>query len=251
MRPVSEYLEAKRWVAWGLNDCQIGRLMGISRGTIRDWRTGKVRASDGSGLYARTGDCPRCHEAPLDERWYAYLLGLYLGDGCLSQCARGVYRLRVVLDERYLGIISECAAAIGAMRPWSDSVTFYQNLGCIEVSGFWKHWPCLFPQHGRGPKHKRRIKLRAWQLAIVRKHPDRLLRGLIHSDGWRGENRVWGGKYSYPRYQFSNASDDIRRIFCDACDLLGVRWRHMNERNISVARADDVDKLDSIIGYKV
>jgi hypothetical protein len=128
---------------------------------------------------------------------------------------------------------------------------FNQNLGCIEVSAYWKHWPCLFPQHGRGPKHKRRIELRAWQKAIVEQHPDRLLRGLIHSDGWRGENRVKGGKYSYPRYNFSNTSEDIRKIFCDACDLLGVRWRRMNERNISVARAEDVAKLDCFIGYKM
>jgi hypothetical protein len=61
---------------------------------------------------------------------------------------------------------------------------------------------------------------------------------------------VRGGKYSYPRYQFSNASSDIRQIFCDACDLLDVSWRRMNERNISVARAADVAKLDCIIGPK-
>jgi hypothetical protein len=35
------------------------------------------------------------------------------------------------------------------------------------------------------------------------------LRGLFHSDGWRGLNRVHvkGRDYSYPRYQFSNRSD--------------------------------------------
>jgi hypothetical protein len=251
MRPISEYLEAKRWVARGLNDCQIGRLIGISRGTVRDWRAGKVRSGKRSARYVGIGDCPRCDGVPLDARWYSYLLGLYLGDGCISEHPREVFRLRIVLDERYLGIISECAAAIGAMRPAKNSITFNQNLGCIEVSAYWKHWPCLFPQHGRGPKHKRRIELRAWQKAIVEQHPDRLLRGLIHSDGWRGENRVKGGKYSYPRYNFSNTSEDIRKIFCDACDLLGVRWRRMNERNISVARAEDVAKLDCFIGYKM
>src|SRR5918992_819882 len=175
MRPTSEYLEAKRWVAWGLNDCQIGRLMRISRTTVRDWRTERVRDLSGSRRCARMDpeDCPRCDDASLNECWYAYLLGLYLEDGCLSEHARGVFRLRVVLDERHLGIISECAVAIGAMRPAKDSVTFNQNPGCIEVSAYWKHWPCLFPQHGRGPKHKRPIKLWSWQEAIVRRHPDR------------------------------------------------------------------------------
>jgi hypothetical protein len=37
----------------------------------------------------------------------------------------------------------------------------------------------------------------------------------IHSDGWRGNNRVVATRkrYSYPRYQFSNRSDDIRALF--------------------------------------
>ncbi|MGH2786762.1 MAG: hypothetical protein ACRDJV_02485 [Actinomycetota bacterium] len=201
-------------------------------------------------VYVGIDDCPRCHGAALDAAWYAYLFGLYLGDGCLAEHARGVFRLRIVLDERYLGIISECATAIGSVRPSKrDRVTFTQNLGCIEVSAFWKHWPYLFPQHGRGPKHTRVIKLRAWQQQIVHQYPDRLLRGLIHSDGWRGDNIVKGKPY--PRYQFTNASSDIRKIFCDACDRFGVRWRRMNERNISIARAPDVAKLDCVVGRKM
>lgn len=45
-----------------------------------------------------------------------------------------------------------------------------------------------------------------WQPAIVDEHPQPLIRGLIHSDGWRGLNRVTvkGREYAYPRYQFSN-----------------------------------------------
>lgn len=31
--------------------------------------------------------------------------------------------------------------------------------------------------------------------------------------------------YAYPRYQFSNRSDDIRGIFCEYCDQVGVEWR--------------------------
>lgn len=43
---------------------------------------------------------------------YVYLLGLYLGDGSISTHARGVFRLRVTLDQRYPGIIQECARAM-------------------------------------------------------------------------------------------------------------------------------------------
>jgi hypothetical protein len=128
----------------------------------------------------------------------------------------------------------------------------YRQTGCVAVSAYSKQWPCLFPQHGPGPKHERRVELIDWQDAIVHKATEALLRGLIHSDGCRSLNRVGRGdeRFAYPRYTFSNASADIRRIFCDACDAIGLEWRQMNARNISVARRDSVTKLDGFIGPK-
>ena len=123
---------------------------------------------------------------------------------------------------------------------------------CAWVNNSSKQWPCLFPQHGPGKKHERKIELADWQLEVARQRPQLLLRGLIHSDGCRSTNTVrHGGKsYEYPRYTFSNRSDDIRRIFCDACDLIGVEWRVMNRWNISVARRASVARLDEFIGPK-
>lgn len=122
------------------------------------------------------------------------------------------------------------------------------HVGCYAINGYWKHWPCLFPQHGPGPKFQRRILLTPWQQQIAFAHPDRLLRGLIHSDGSRDLNFV-NGK-SYPRYQFTYNSDDIRAIFCRACDELAIRWTHPNWRTISISRRADVAVLDAIIGPK-
>ena len=78
------------------------------------------------------------------------------------------------------------------------------------------------------------------------------LRGLIHSDGCRHINRVWHGdkSYEYSRYEFSNASGDIRALFCASCDALGIPWRRMNARNVSVARREGVAALDEFVGPK-
>ena len=124
--------------------------------------------------------------------------------------------------------------------------------GAVDVSAYSRQWPCLFPQHGPGPKHRRQIELTAWQQAIVDRDTPFLLRGLIHSDGSRSMNRVVsnGRRYEYPRYTFSNVSDDIKRIFCDACDALGIEWRRMNAKNISVARRASVARLDEFVGPK-
>jgi hypothetical protein len=102
----------------------------------------------------------------------------------------------------------------------------------LYVESYWKHWPCLFPQHGPGRKHERRIALVPWQQRIVDAHPDQLVRGLIHSDGSRHINRIEHPRrtYEYVRYEFSNRPDDIKRIFWEACDALGVQWRVMKPR---------------------
>lgn len=119
----------------------------------------------------------------------------------------------------------------------------------VEVSSFSKSWPCLIPQHGHRKKHDRPIVLREWQRELVAQWPEQLLRGLIHSDGCRFLN-TGRGNWCCPRYAFSNKSDDIRSIFCDACDRFGVHWTRGGEKNTYVSRKADVARLDDFIGPK-
>lgn len=203
------------------------------------------------GQRVPTPDCPRCGGATSDESACAYLLGLYLGDGFLSKHPRA-HRLRIVLDARYPSIIYQATEAMAAMRtPTPARVNVLDRGGCVEVSAYWQHWPCLFPKHGPGWKQARRIVLETWQGAIVKAHPQMLLRGLIHSDGCRVMNRVHRRKYGYPRYFFTNRSPDILDIFRTACNMLGISsHRYSKPDTISIARMDDVARLDSFIGPK-
>jgi hypothetical protein len=244
----------ERLIGAGLNPCEVSRRTGIPRSTIRDW------AWQGRWLTVvgrDNGDCDRCggpaHVWAALPSSYAYLLGLYLGDGCLSPGRRGVFHLRIALDDRYPGIIRECRQAIEDLLP-RNRVHVQPKRGeqCSDVGVYSKQLPCLFPQHGPGRKHERRIVLEPWQEKIVGERPGALLRGLIHSDGCRFENHVRHGNrlYTYPRYGFSNRSGDIRRIFTDACDRLGVEWRVMNACTISVAQRKSVGLLDAFVGPK-
>jgi hypothetical protein len=122
------------------------------------------------------------------------------------------------------------------------------NERCWEVYSFSKHWPCLFPQHGPGRKHERRIELTPWQQELVDLDPRPLVRGLLHSDGCRVLN--WVNGTPYPRYHFSNVSADIRAIFGRACDQLGIEWRPNNRWSLSVARRGSVALLDEFVGPK-
>lgn len=243
MRSQAEWDEVHRLIASGLNDCAIARATGIPRPTVNDWRHQGPHRRERT---QRRSNCPRCDLVPLDEPSYAYLLGLYLGDGCLSWHRRDVYCLRMVLDAKYPNIIAECARAmttVGGRR-----VAQTPAKGCVVVNAYWKHWPCLFPQHGPGKKHRRTIELMPWQRGITRQHPELLLRGLVHSDGCRILNRVNGT--DYPRYHFTNKSSGIREIFCIGCDDYGVHWTAPKPVEISVARRIDVARLDLVIGPK-
>jgi hypothetical protein len=138
----------------------------------------------------------------------------------------------------------------------TSSVFRRARIGCHDIKSTSKHWPCLFPQHGPGRKHERKIELEAWQQVIVAEYAGDFARGLFHSDGYRGMNRVrralahgdrW---YEYPRYLFVNHSPDIPRLCGDALDRLGVEWRFSKWNTISVARRDAVARLDQFVGPK-
>ena len=259
MRTIEEVRRVQRLIEYGLNDCQVARQTGIPRGTIRDWRHGKVprRGPLGSRIPAEHS-CPACghrkHDfGALPAADYAYLLGLYLGDGCLSPNRRGVFRLRILLDRKYPGIVRECARAMATVMPSSRvGVLQHRHENADEVSSYSRAWPCLIPQHGPGRKHLRKIELAGGQQDIVSEHPEWLLRGLIHSDGSYSVNTIRHPKktYVYPRYLFSNRSADIRQIFCDACDRLGIEWRVMTKYNISIARRDSIATMDEFVGPK-
>ena len=128
--------------------------------------------------------------------------------------------------------------------------------GVVVVQSNWKHWPCLFPQHGPGRKHERPIVLEPWQREVAQAFPADLLRGLFHSDGCRVSNwatRVVHGerrRYDYPRWQFVNASEDILGVCTWALDLVDVAWRRSGPRTVSVSRREAVAALDRLIGPK-
>jgi hypothetical protein len=191
----------------------------------------------------------------MDESSYAYLLGLYLGDGHIVHGPRDVYVLAIACSNDWPGLMAAAREAMAAVMP-ASSVCGVKQTGCTMIKSYSKHWACLFPQHGPGRKHQRKIELAQWQEVIVRKYPGEFARGLFHSDGWRGVNRVhrmladgehW---YEYPRYLFGNESGDILRLCGEALDQLGVAWRYSRRNSISVARREAVARLDAFVGPK-
>lgn len=248
MYPMAERERALRLLAEGMSVSAVSRRLGVSRAALREWRDrGPEPCSPSAG-------CSRCEGRALDAAAYAALLGYYLGDGCIDR-QRTTYSLRVSCDRTYPGIVADVTGVMAAVhtrgRPGHVAAP-----GVVVVRAYWKHWPCLFPQHGAGRKHERELVLAAWQRTIVEEHPADFLRGLFHSDGCRVNNwttRTVAGvpkRYDYPRWQFVNNSPDIRRWCGEALDLVDVPWRQSNWKTISVSTRAGVARLDALIGPK-
>ena len=253
MHPPGAVARALRLGSDGLSAVEISRKLAIPRRTIADWLAGTVpRHSRRSDPDLALAVCARCgqqeHEFGRLPRAYVYLLGLYFGDGCISASPRDVFKLRIVLDSKYPGIIAEAQGAIGEVMPSNKVTVQVRPRNCVEVYSYSKAWPCLIPQHGPGKKHHRFIALQVWQCRLVERWPGALLRGLIQSDGCRFMNT--GRGWRHPRYSFCNPSEDIKGIFCDACDRLGLHWTRAGPKTIYVSRKADVAVLDRIVGPK-
>lgn len=161
---------AAELLAEGLSQAEVARRTGVSRAVIRDWVSAGPEAV---AERRRTlpslhppGSCPWVPRMADVGPQYAYLLGLYLGDGVISSARRDVFKLRLYL----------------------------------------------------------------------------------HSDGSRFLN--WSKGRPYPRYMFANKSADIHSIFGRACDVLGIEHRPANAKNISIARRESVELMDSFVGPK-
>jgi hypothetical protein len=243
MHPIEVRRTAVSMLASGWSVNATASRLGVSRAAVRDWRDHGV---DRPGTWSGLGELPSAE--------YAALFGYYLGDGCVSEAARTTF-LRVSCDRGYPGIIADVDRCIRAVHP-HRSVHHVEAPGVVVVQNAWKLWPVVFPQHGRGRKHERALVMADWQREMVERHPGAFLRGLFHSDGSRVRNwatREVAGvrkRYDYPRWQFTNESEDIKQWCGEALDLLGIPWRRSNRKTLSVSTREGVRMLDEHIGPK-
>jgi hypothetical protein len=105
--PPREVAVALQLADRGLTATEIARRTGIPRRTIHDWIEGAV-----PGKQALNAACIRCAGVrpvfpDATEHAYAYLLGMYLGDGTISAHPRNVYRLRIFQFSGYPRLVEE------------------------------------------------------------------------------------------------------------------------------------------------
>ncbi|MGW4896735.1 helix-turn-helix domain-containing protein [Kitasatospora sp. NPDC004240] len=244
----------------GARNADVARRLSVPAGTISWWKHQDL-AKHGTLPGRKRSTCPHCYGSALDRPAYAYLLGLYLGDGHITQPRQHrTLSLFITCDNNWPGIMDSVEQAMRSVFP-NNKPCRVRRTGCHDVKLYSNHLLCHFPQHGPGKKHERTIALEPWQREIVEAHPWEFLRGLIHSDGCRITNwatRTVNGvvrRYEYPRYFFTNTSTDITRLLTDTLDAVGVAWkasvpRPTGQVNVSIARKASVALMDTHIGPK-
>lgn len=202
------------------------------------------------------------------EEAYAYMLGMYLGDGYIVQMPR-TYALRIACDYKYPKIIEKVTKYMQILFPKNKVnyfTSYYNNKpSCTEVKIYNNGIPKKFPQHGIGKKHERPIVLESWQKVIVDKYPKLFLCGLFESDGCRYESKIKRKNseqyYTYWNYNFSNVSLNITNLVLDKLKKLNISYRlqhkykNTNENCekqyvVTISKKTDVAFMDTFIGPK-
>lgn len=188
---------------------------------------------------------------------YFYILGQYLGDGCINEMKnKRTHVLRIACADKYPKIIEEVKNCLGLVFP-NNKVQNVQSRGCKLIGIYNCNLPLIFPQHGSGKKHNRKIELSDWQEKFI--NYEQLIKGLFHSDGHlhignelvKNKNRI--------SYSFTNCSRDIIEIYSKGLDSLNIKYRIRDKKdNRNKTKAYIVDtaikneslKLMDIIGIK-
>ncbi len=116
-------------------------------------------------------------------RTLAYVIGVGIGDGNLSNPNKRATRLRISCDTKYQELIRKIQGSIREILPNNKVSIVNRNKNCIDISCYsnmWEGW--LGWSAGGGPKLDQKVRVPSW---IMKKEEFIIpcLRGLFETDG--------------------------------------------------------------------
>ncbi|MCK9428553.1 MAG: LAGLIDADG family homing endonuclease [Candidatus Omnitrophica bacterium] len=250
---------AKKMKLNGSSISEISRKICASRSAIKEWVTQSKRYTPKNIFYnITTFESFTNNMAKFEEyrKSYYYLLGQYLGDGCISLMKnKRTYELRIMCADSHPMIIEEVKKSLNIVFPY-NKIQDVKRPGCRSIGIYCSALPQIFPHTGKGKKHNRIIKLIDWQLNYLESNKIYLLKGLFHSDGSYYYSKATNNYH----YNFTNCSLDIHNIFQNCLESLNIRYT-FNKRKCKkilpndiyltiIYRKSEVDKLFELIGPK-
>lgn len=224
----------------GKNKYQIAKEYSIPRATLSGWIKNngkKIRTSDKDISVI-------IQEIKNNKETYNYILGLYLGDGCISSHKMS-YKLRIAQDNKYPKSITDIENILKSFFP--NNIFICKPKGCTVIGIYDKNLPLYFPQHDTGKKHDRPIILSDYQ----RENLDylNLMSGLWMSDG-----SYYIAQKKYECYNFTNKSTDIISLFEECLTNFSIAYRKRMKKDgvwiIEITKKSEVVKMKDIVGTK-
>ena len=140
-----------------------------------------------------------------DRELRAYVVGIALGDGNLSNPNGRATRLRISCDTKYPKLIKKISSALTRLLPQNRVTTVNRPGNCLDISVYSNHLePLLGWTAGGGAKHKQDVGVPSW-VQKRRKFIIPCLRGLIETDGAIYTDR------GYPMVSFSTIIPRLAR----------------------------------------
>ncbi|MBI2098831.1 LAGLIDADG family homing endonuclease [Candidatus Uhrbacteria bacterium] len=113
----------------------------------------------------------------------AYIAGVALGDGNLSNPNGRATRLRITCDKKYKNIIKRICAAIQKLLPNNKVSLIKCKSNCINISCYSNQWEDLLGWKALGgSKYKQKVSIPDW-IIKNRNFSIACLRGLLETDG--------------------------------------------------------------------
>ncbi len=119
----------------------------------------------------------------LNKKLLAYIAGVAIGDGNLSNPNGRATRLRITCDKKYENIIEEIVASIKTLLPNNRVSLIKRSDNCLDISCYsnkWEKW--LGWQADGGSKMKQNISIPLW-IKHNKNYATRCLKGLMQTDG--------------------------------------------------------------------
>lgn len=120
----------------------------------------------------------------IDKKVLAYVTGLAIGDGNLSNPNGRAVRLRISCDTKYPNLIKRICVAIKKILP-NNKVSIIQRrkVRCLDISCYsnkWEGW--LGWEVGKGSKYIQKVSIPLW-IKANNTFAIECLRGLLETDG--------------------------------------------------------------------
>ena len=147
----------------------------------------------------------------------AYVIGVALGDGNLSNPNGRAVRLRISCDAKYPNLIQNIRSAIQEVFPENKVSTVNKPRNCVDVSCYSNQWEGLLGWEAKGgPKHHQNVNIPPW-IFSRKKYLANCLKGLIETDGSVYEDR------GYQMMMFTTVIPGLAESFNRAVKNLGFQ----------------------------